>query len=130
MFSLEKQVSDDSILKLWQVLNKLSLAILLYDNKNNTYCVNTAAQILFDLKHCDNLDSTAFNAVTLLSVHNNKHIAIESLFDSKTSTNIQLKKQQQSIPLNIALTQLSDSVSMLCLEPLKSDVIFLKYQQT
>lgn len=125
MFSLEKQVSDDSILKLWQVLNKLSLAILLYDNKNNTYCVNTAAQILFDLKHCDNLDSAAFNAVTLLSVHNNKHIAIESLFDSKTSTNIQLKKQQQSIPLNIALTQLSDSVSMLCLEPLKSDVIEL-----
>lgn len=29
------------------------------------------------------------------------------------------------MPLNIALTQLSDSVSMLCLEPLKRDVIEL-----
>jgi diguanylate cyclase (GGDEF)-like protein len=110
----------DSVPKIWHVLNHLSLAILLYDNRSHTFSANAAAQSLFQLNRYERLNKSHFKHITLHTAAENKPLTLTALFASKKSIKLQLHAQPDVIGLNSVFSQIDDHISLCAFEYLQS----------
>ena len=89
--------------------------MIVYDNKTHNYILNQHAKTLLNINSDDALSSDVFNNITLRDFNDDTVITIEQLFTS-TITAVLLECEFTPQLLNVNLSTIDDSVSMITLE--------------
>lgn len=108
-------MSHDSNNTIWQVFNLINLAVIVYDNKTHNYTLNQHAKTLLNINSDDALSSDVFNNITLRDFNDDTVVTVEQLFTS-TITAVLLECEFTPQLLNVNLSTIDDSVSMITLE--------------
>lgn len=108
-------MSHDSNNTIWQVFNLINLALIVYDNKTHNYTLNQHAKTLLNINSDDALSSDVFNNITLRDFNDDTVVTVEQLFAS-TITAVLLECEFTPQLLNVNLSTIDDSVSMITLE--------------
>lgn len=99
------------------VFNSITLAVIVYDNKAESYIINSYAKHLLAIDNNSNIiTKSALSDITLLDSKTNTFIAITQLFLADHSSSILLKHHDQTTLLNVTRTVFCDDCVMLTLE--------------